>query len=108
MPVAVFGGLYTCTVRPCSASVNTRAHSVIIRSVRGVPAKRPTFKLMGSAEISRRLGGLSRTRIYQLTQRRGFPAPYAKLDMGYVWLADDVEAWIAENRQDIAQGVEEA
>ncbi len=67
------------------------------------PKKRPTFKIMGSAEISKRLGGLSRTRIYQLTQRRGFPAPYAKLEMGYVWLAYEVEAWIAANRDDIAE-----
>lgn len=61
---------------------------------------------MGSAEISTRLGGLSRTRIYQLTQRRDFPAPYAELAMGNVWLADDVEAWIRDNRQDIAQDAE--
>lgn len=81
---------------------------MIINSVRAVPAKRPTFKLMGSAEISKRLGGLSRTRIYQLTQRRDFPPPYQQLEMGNVWLADDVEAWIATNRQDIAQDAEEA
>lgn len=85
----------------------TRTHSATVRSVRRVPAKsRPTFALMGSAEIGRRLGGISRTRVYQLTQRRNFPAPYAELDMGNVWLADDVEAWIAEHRPDIAQGAE--
>jgi len=61
---------------------------------------------MGSAEISKRLGGLSRTRIYQLTQRRDFPLPYAELAMGNVWLADEVEAWIAAHRQDIAQDAE--
>jgi prophage regulatory protein len=56
---------------------------------------------MGSAEISRRLGGISRTRVYQLTQRRNFPAPYAELEMGNVWLADDVEEWIREHRPDL-------
>lgn len=61
---------------------------------------------MGSAEIGRRLGGLSRTRVYQLTQRRNFPEPYQELEMGHVWLADDVEAWIAEHRPEIVQDVE--
>ena len=35
--------------------------------------------------------------------------PYAKLEMGYVWLAEDVEAWIAEHRTDLpklTEGVE--
>lgn len=79
---------------------------MIIYSVRGVPAKRPTFRLMGSAEISKRLGGISRTRVYQLTQRRNFPLPYAELEMGNVWLADDVEAWIAEHRPEIGEPTE--
>lgn len=55
--------------------------------------KRPN--LMGSAEIRVRLGGISRQRVYQITQRRDFPEPVAKLEMGNVWLAEDVEAWIA-------------
>jgi prophage regulatory protein len=80
---------------------------MITNSVRAVPAKkRPTFQLMGSAEIGRRLGGLSRTRVYQLTQRRNFPAPYAELEMGNVWLADDVEDWIREHRPDVAEDPE--
>ena len=86
--------------------MNLRAHSVIIYSVRGVPAKRPTFRLMGSAEIGRRLGGISRTRVYQITQRRGFPEPYAVLEMGNVWLADDVEAWIRQHRPEINEATE--
>jgi prophage regulatory protein len=72
-----------------------------------VPAKnRRDIKLMGSAEIGRRLGGLSRTRVYQLTQRRNFPEPIAELDMGNVWLAEDVEAWINEHRPDFAEDLE--
>jgi prophage regulatory protein len=61
------------------------------------------IRLMGSGEIGRALGGVSRQRTYQITQRRGFPEPLAKLDMGYVWLAEDVEAWIAENRDKLAE-----
>ena len=56
---------------------------------------RKRLNLMGSAEIRVRLGGISRQRVYQITQRRDFPEPVAKLEMGYVWLAEDVEAWIA-------------
>ncbi len=51
--------------------------------------------LMGSHEIRVRLGGISRQRVYQITQRRDFPEPVAKLEMGNVWLAEDVEEWIA-------------
>lgn len=83
--------------------MNLQTHSVITNSVRAVAAqKRPTFRLMGSAEIGKRLGGISRTRVYQLTQRRNFPPPYAELAMGNVWLADDVEAWISQHRSEIA------
>ena len=62
---------------------------------------------MGPAEIGRRLGGLSRTRVTQLTQHRNFPEPIAKLDMGYVWLADDVEAWIRTHRPEAAEDPED-
>ena len=64
---------------------------------------RPTFRLMGAAEIGRRLGGLSRERVYQITQRRNFPEPYQKLSMGFVWLEQDVEAWVAEHRPELNQ-----
>lgn len=67
---------------------------------------RRDIKLMGSAEIGRRLGGIGRARVYQLTQNRNFPAPIAKLDMGNVWLAEDVEAWIREHRPAIADSTE--
>ncbi len=59
---------------------------------------------MGSAEIGRALGGVGRARVYQITQRRNFPEPVAQLDMGFIWLAEDVEAWIAEHRPDLADG----
>jgi prophage regulatory protein len=53
------------------------------------------LNLMGTAEIRVLLGGISRQRAYQITQRRDFPEPVAKLEMGYVWLREDVEEWLA-------------
>lgn len=52
---------------------------------------------MGAAEIADRLK-IGRTRVYQLVSRRDFPEPYVKLAMGQVWLASDVEEWIAVKR----------
>jgi len=52
---------------------------------------------MGTAEIRSRLR-ISRERAYQLVNRKGFPEPVARLAMGQVWLASDVEAWIKVNR----------
>ncbi|MGV9764924.1 helix-turn-helix transcriptional regulator [Micromonospora tulbaghiae] len=56
------------------------------------------LRLVGSAEIRVMLGGVSRQRVYQITNRRDFPEPVATLQMGNVWLAEDVERWIAERR----------
>ncbi|MFC7530130.1 DNA-binding protein [Actinoplanes sp. GCM10030250] len=58
------------------------------------------ISLMGSHEIRVRLGGISRQRVYQITQGRSFPEPIAKLEMGNVWLTEDVEEWIKEHRSD--------
>lgn len=58
-------------------------------------------RLMGAAEIQERLG-LSRQRTYILINRREFPAPTWVLKMGQVWDAEIVEAWIRENRPDLA------
>lgn len=52
---------------------------------------------MGAAEIQQRLR-ISRQRTYVLVNRRDFPPPIATLAMGQVWLAEHVEAWIAQNR----------
>jgi predicted DNA-binding transcriptional regulator AlpA len=57
---------------------------------------------MGTHEIRVRLGGISRQRAYELTMRRSFPEPVADLAQGKVWLADDVERWIAEHRPELA------
>jgi prophage regulatory protein len=58
--------------------------------------------LMGAGEIRDRLGGISRQRVQQLITRPSFPKPYDVLQMGKVWLIEDVERWIAEHRKDIA------
>jgi prophage regulatory protein len=52
-------------------------------------------KLYGAQELRERLG-VSRTRVLQLIARPDFPAPYERLAGGAVWLAEDVERWIAE------------
>jgi prophage regulatory protein len=61
---------------------------------------RRKIRLMGSAEIRHLLGDVSRQRVYQVTQRRDFPEPVATLEMGNVWLAEDVEAWFQARRPD--------
>ena len=53
--------------------------------------------LMGAGEIRRRLG-VSRQRAYQIITRKDFPDPYQVLEMGKVWDAADVEAWIKKRR----------
>lgn len=53
---------------------------------------------MGVGEIRGRLGGISRQRVYQLTQRSDWPAPYDELIQGKVWRREDIEAWVDEHR----------
>jgi prophage regulatory protein len=56
------------------------------------------LRLVGTEEIRVRLGGVSRQRVYQLTRRADFPQPVAQLAQGSVWLAGDVDRWIASRR----------
>lgn len=56
------------------------------------------LRIVGAHEIRVRLAGVSRQRVYQITSRPDFPKPVADLAQGKVWLADDVEAWIATHR----------
>jgi prophage regulatory protein len=63
----------------------------------------PPHGHMGAAEIRKRLGGLSESRVYQITSNRTFPEPAARLSMGNVWHAADVEAWIREHRAELAE-----
>jgi prophage regulatory protein len=62
-------------------------------------------RLMGQTEIAERLGW-SRQRTYIVTGRREFPAPRWSLAMGKIWWRDDVEAWIAANRPELAEDPE--
>ncbi len=41
---------------------------------------------------------VGRQRAYTISREKGFPNPVATVRAGRIWLADDVEAWIAANR----------
>jgi prophage regulatory protein len=58
--------------------------------------------LVGSAEIGRMLGGISRQRVQQIIGREDFPAPEVQLEMGKVWKRADVEAWARDHGRIIA------
>lgn len=60
-------------------------------------------ELMGVAEIAVRLG-VSRSRAAQVVKEKGFPDPAARLLMGKIWAAADVEAWIAKHRPQLTEG----
>jgi len=53
--------------------------------------------LVGTVEIRQRLG-VSKARVHQIVNTKGFPEPYAKVSGVTIWLAKDVEAWIARYR----------
>ncbi len=61
--------------------------------------------LMGAAEIAKRLG-VSRQRIFQITNGKGFPDPVARLAMGNVWRGEDVDEWIRVHRPDRSESAE--
>jgi prophage regulatory protein len=56
---------------------------------------------MGQQEIRDRLG-FSRQYVSTLVNSKGFPDPAYELAIGRLWLAEDVEKWIRENRPDLA------
>jgi hypothetical protein len=60
---------------------------------------------MAQAEIVRRLG-VSPTRAKQLMRRPDWPASFDQLDVGRIWLAADIESWIAQHRPVIAEDPE--
>lgn len=55
------------------------------------------LELVGTVEIRERLG-VSKARVHQIVNTKGFPEPYAKVSGTTIWLARDVEAWIAKYR----------
>jgi hypothetical protein len=62
-------------------------------------------RLYGTAELADRFG-VSRQRAYVISRRKGFPDTFDDLQMGSVWLIEDVEAWIRENRAAVAEDPE--
>ena len=63
------------------------------------------MRLMGTAEIAKAMG-VGRQRAYQISRQKGFPDPVDTLEMGAVWAAEDVEAWIREHRPKLAEDPE--
>lgn len=63
------------------------------------------IRFMGASEIGQRLG-VGRSRAHAITRDRDFPAPYQTLAMGSIWDARDVEAWIRDNRPELAEDPE--
>lgn len=62
----------------------------------------PPFRtawLAGAFEIQQRLG-VNRQRVQQIVAEAGFPAPYATIKVGRIWLTADVERWIESVRRD--------
>ena len=53
--------------------------------------------LAGIEEVLDLLFKISKERVLELTSRSDFPEPAAELADGDVWLRDDVEAWINEH-----------
>ena len=65
-------------------------------------ADRPKLpRLLGQMEIRARLG-YSRQHTALIINSKGFPDPVLELGMGRIWLAADVEEWIAEHRPELA------
>jgi predicted DNA-binding transcriptional regulator AlpA len=59
------------------------------------------LSLMGVFELRKRLGGISRQRVDQVTRQPGFPPPCATLGHGRLWLTEDIEDWIRTNRPNL-------
>lgn len=55
------------------------------------------IRVIGAQELQVRLG-VSKTRVYKIAAKPGFPAPVIKLRQGQLWLADEVDAWIRIHR----------
>jgi prophage regulatory protein len=60
--------------------------------------KEASIRIVGVQEIRSMLGGISRPRAWQITNREDFPKPMAKLAEGRFWFAEDVEDWRDKHR----------
>lgn len=61
------------------------------------------FRLVGTHQIRDMLGA-SRSYTAQVVNRKGFPDPVGKLGKAQIWLAGDVEKWIADRDKQKAEG----
>lgn len=52
--------------------------------------------IVGTAEVRRMCGGITRHTLLKWRADRGFPPPIRKLRQGEVWDARDVRAWIKQ------------
>lgn len=64
-----------------------------IRRFEVAPADFEPDALLGATDVARLLG-ISRQRVYQLTEQSHFPKRVAELARGAVWRRSDVEAWL--------------
>ncbi|MFG1871886.1 helix-turn-helix transcriptional regulator [Micromonospora arborensis] len=64
------------------------------------------MRLVALSDIADMLGGISRTRTTEITNRATFPAPVDTVASGKVrvWDRADVEAWIKKYRKNQALG----
>lgn len=79
--------------------VTYTSHSVQVMTSRKLP------HLMGLAEVRARLG-YSRQWTSVVVGRRDFPEPVLTLEMGRIWLAEDIEAWAAEHQGEFSEPAE--
>lgn len=50
--------------------------------------------------------GWSRQHTSMVVNQKGFPDPVLTLGMGRIWLADEVEEWLAKNRPHLSGGTD--
>lgn len=64
------------------------------------PQSRLAMDLVALSDVARMLGGVSRSRATEITNRKGFPAPVTTVANGRlrIWRQADVEHWIREHR----------
>ena len=71
----------------------TRSLQEVTAAVRTSLATMPSVPpLVAAHEIARMLN-VSRQRVTQLANTPGFPAPVANLNVGRIWLREDIEQW---------------
>jgi prophage regulatory protein len=63
--------------------------------------------LVGTSEVKKMIG-VGRQRVYQLTCRSDFPTPAASLDGGKVWFRSEVQEWIDLNRPSVPRDLGES